>query len=524
MPKPGTVSKRFLQTGSQSNEACAVAWGWRMLARMFSAPRSRRQLVIAILGLVGIYALLLIPEAEPPVISGAGKQPFIWARDQLWQDLEKQLREARQLSPPGRVAGFEAKLERVHRALDHIAGTNLPPTAVAFDEVEAAFFQCAVLAAVNPKRNNDFMLAAGRLADLARRQSESWPPDSVEARQRSYRLLFGRRAAVEEVMLQLAPAFNPLELVPTNEPSAAPFAEVEGVRIHSGDIFVSRGGASTSALIARGNDYPGNFSHVALIHVDEQTQKISVIESHIESGVCVRPIEEYLADTKLRIMVLRLREDLPAMQTNPLLPHHAAAVALSNSLARHIPYDFTMDYADPANQFCSEVVSSAYQSQGLTLWSALSQVSAPGLTRWLTILGVRNFESQQPSDLEYDPQLRFVAEWRNPEALAQDRMDNAIIDARLEVAERGAKLEFNRWLLPPMRVLKAGCWVLNQLGATGPIPEGMSATTALRVEEFKKRHAVARERLKQAAAEFQKAKGYAPPYWELLQLAREAIQ
>lgn len=491
---------------------------------MFFNAKNRRRSVAIILGSVVIYALLLIPEATPPQINGAGKQPFAWARDALWQDLEKQLREARQLSPAGRMAEFEAKLERIHQALDRLTTTNLPPSDAAFNEAEAAFFQCAVLAAVNPERNNDFMAAASRFANLARWQSQSWPPDSVEARQRSYRLLFGQRAAVEEVMLQIAPAFDPMELAATNKPGATPFAEIQGVRIHSGDIFVSRGGAATSALIARGNDYPGNFSHVALIHVDEQTKQISVIESHIESGVGVRPIEAYLAETKLRIMVLRLREDLPAMQTNSLLPHHAAAVALSNSLARHIPYDFPMDYADPAKQFCSEVVSSAYQSQGLTLWSALSQVSTPGLTHWLTTLGVRHFESQQPSDLEYDPQLRFVAEWRNPEALAQDRMDNAILDARLEAAERGAKLEFNRWLLPPMRVLKAGCWGLNQLGATGPIPEGMSATTALRVEEFKKRHAVARERLKQAAAEFQKTKGYAPPYWELLLLAREAIQ
>ena len=31
----------------------------------------------------------------------------------------------------------------------------------------------------------------------------------------------------------------------------------------------SAGGAATSALIARGNDFPGNFSHIALVHVDE---------------------------------------------------------------------------------------------------------------------------------------------------------------------------------------------------------------------------------------------------------------
>jgi hypothetical protein len=495
-----------------------------MLALMFFDPKNRRRFITIILSSVGLYALLLIPETEPPPMTGAGKQPFVWARDPLWQELEKHLRDARQLSPSGRVAEFVVKLERVHQTLEQIAVTNLPPTDQLFDDVETAFFRCAVLAAVNPERNQDFMRAAARLATLARWQAQSWAPDSPEARHRSYRLLFGRRAAVEEVMLQIAPAFEPVELAATNSADATPFAEVQGVRVHSGDIFVSRGGAATSALIARGNDFRGNFSHVALIHVDAATKKVSVIESRIECGVSVRPIEEYLADTKLRILVLRLRDDLPALQANPQLPHLAASVAMSNTLARHITYDFAMNHAEPAKQFCSEVVSSAYQSQGIRLWTALSQVSAPGVVHWLTTLGVRNFASQQPSDLEYDPQVRFIAEWRNPETLWQDHLDNALMDARLETAERGAKLGFNRWLLPPVRVVKAGCWVLNQMGGIGPIPEGMSATTALRVRQFKARHAAARKRLQQAAMEFKQTNGYAPPYWELLRMARAAIR
>ena len=103
-------------------------------------------------------------------------------------------------------------------------------------------------------------------------------------------------------------------------------------------------------------------------------------------------------------------------------------------------------------------------------------------------------------------------------------MDNAIVDAQLETAELGARLEFNQWLLPPMRVLKAGCWLLNQMGGTGPIPEGMSATTALRVSQFKRQHAAARERLQQSLEQFQQRNGYVPPDWELLALARRAIQ
>src|SRR6185369_6692652 len=156
--------------------------------------------------------------------------------------------------------------------------------------------------------------------------------DSTEARKRIYRLLYGSRAAVEEVLLQSPPSTDPLEFISAFEHSETPAVEVRGLKIHSGDILVSRGGAATSALIARGNDFPGNFSHVALVHVDAATKQASVIESHIESGVSVSPIEKYLTDTKLRILVLRLRADLPQLAADPLLPHKAASLAISSAL------------------------------------------------------------------------------------------------------------------------------------------------------------------------------------------------
>src|SRR4029453_14375858 len=148
------------------------------------------------------------------------------------------------------------------------------------------------------------------------------------------------------------------------------------------------------------------------------------------------PIEKYLTDTKLRIMVLRLRNDLPPLAADPLLPHRAASLALRNPPPRHIPYDFAMNHADAAQQFCSEVAAAAYRPVGITLWMRLSHLSTPGVTSWLSALGVGHFETQEPSDLEYDPQLRVVAEWRDPETLFQDHADNAVIDVMLEAAER----------------------------------------------------------------------------------------
>src|SRR5262249_42057408 len=160
-----------------------------------------------------------------------------------------------------------------------------------------------------------------------------------------------------------------------------------------------------------------SFSHVALLYVDEKSGAASVIESHIECGVKTSSFADYLQDKKLRILALRLRADLPAMRTDPMLPHAAASAALNDSGHRHIPYDFAMDYRDPEKQFCSEVASAAYGSRNIHLWTGPTFISDPVVSAWLASVGVRHFETQAPADLEYDPQLRVVAEWRDRAAL-----------------------------------------------------------------------------------------------------------
>ena len=486
-------------------------------------PRLPRWLARLLIALTVTYLLLLVPEPRPPRPKGAGQPAFIWNRDTLWAELETRFRMARAWDQTQRSSHFNQLLAQFHAALDRVAETNLPPDAPALDALEAKLFEFAPIAATCPERQAEFLDASLRLGQLVKRQSEHWPSNAI-AQQRLYRLLYGNRAVFEEVLLQIPGATNALTVYPSPALSATPGAEVLGVKLHSGDILISRGGAATSALIARGNDYRGNFSHVALLHIDAETKQMSVIEAHIESGVSLRPIEAYLAVTKLRILVLRLRDNLPQLQADPLLPHQAAMLAVSNSLARHIPYDFAMDHADPDKQFCSEVASAAYRSVGISLWSYRSHISTPGVTAWLGALGVRQFETQEPSDLEYDSQLRVVAEWRDPATLFRDHVDNAVIDAMLEAAERGATLDYPHWKLPAVRVAKACSVLLNWFGGVGPVPEGMSATTALRVQELKADHAVAKERVLAAADKFRAEKGYTPPCWELLRFAREALK
>jgi len=480
-----------------------------------------RRLTWLLLSLVTLYLLLLIPSPTPKPAMPAGRRPFVWNQDRYWASLESSYVAARGEGCESLGQAIRMRLALTEQ-LTSALNTGLHPAAdTLYDAIERNTFELGPMVAACPEHMQEYIASVVSLRSAVKNQSRGWDMNALRARDRIYRLLYGSRAAIEEVMLQAPPSSVPASILCDDEPSSTPSATILGVKVHSGDILVSRGGAATSALIARGNDYPGNFSHVALLHVDS-VGRVSIIESHIEKGVAVASIDDYLRDTKLRVMVLRLRSDLPELVADPMLPEKAASYALHAARTRHIPYDFAMDFNDSTAFFCSEVVSNAYRRFGITLWMGISSISSSGVSSWLASFGVKHFETQEPSDLEYDPQLRVVSEWRDPGVLFKDHLDNVVIDAMLEGAEQGDQLDYDWYLLPLARIAKVYSAVLNLIGIVGPVPEGMSATAALRNTRFTARHAMIKARVLPRALEFRGVRGYVPPYWELFRFAREA--
>lgn len=481
--------------------------------------RRRLRVGIAIaLGLGG--AALFVPDSAAVPVNPPRNAPFVWGQDDVWARLERDFDAARRRGCEAEGPLIDRGLEALDGHLETLEGDVVGRADPRLRATEEALFDVAARFGACPARVPELAERVRRLRRAVKDQSRAWELTSDRAgRDSLYRLLYGSRAALEELLLQMEDP--PGLLRGTDEPSEAPSVELHGVTLRSGDILASRGGAPTSAFIARGNDYPGNFSHIALLHVGEDGTA-RVIESHIESGVGVFTAERYLADTKLRIMVLRMRRDHPALEADPLLPHRAATDAVANAEAGHIAYDFEMDWAHDDTLFCSEVAYAAYARHGVHLWAGLSSMSSPGLTRWLAQFGVRYFETLAPSDVEYDPQLRVVAEWRDPETLFDDHVDNAVLDVLLEGAERGDDIEYDYARLPLARLAKGYSMALNLFGAVGPIPEGMTASTGLRVEWLGARHGAIRDGIRARVDAYRREHHRRPPYWTLVAMGREA--
>jgi hypothetical protein len=467
-------------------------------------------------------ALLSWPDAEPDVALPGASTAFRWDSDALFATLEAEFASVERGDLAAAAAAQDALVAEGDALVAALAGTTSAPLD-ALDRLATLQLEMAVPGAAHPTllpRALDFVMRT-RVALM--RAAAGWPLDRA-THDALYRVVFGGRIALDEALAQAGPEALPPLVAIEDIPSEAPSIVVEGVRIHSGDILLSRGGAPTSALIARGNDFPNTFSHAALAHVDPVTGVGTVIESLIEAGSVTTTVSEYLESKKHRILVLRLQPDHPALAADPMLPHRAAESMLAKVREAHLPYDFAMDWRDESAAFCSEIIYHTYRAQGVELWTLKGSMSTPGLVRWLAYMGVREFTSLVPSDLEYDPQVRAVVEWRNAPELMEYRLDNAITDALLEEAERGARLGYAWYALPFARVLKAYSAGQAVLGASPAIPRGMSAATALRVDALVSRiHPSVRDELLARAAAFHAANGYEAPYWTLVVLAREAL-
>lgn len=475
--------------------------------------RFRPWLLRIILSLLFVYAALLIPDPDEAAPEWAGSSGFYWQADSLWQTAENLFVAAHKI-PQSRLLLLQQ--QAYHDLNDSITNWNRSfpdPDSIRCQQFLTKCFYAAAIGAIKTPYSDSLEQAFDTIRSVFRYSMNQWDLSKVSNRNWAYRYLYGLRAASEEMQLQWPVTADTNEIVNGNSEREQQFVKALSQTIRPGDLLLSRGGADVSALIARASDYPGNFSHVALVISPNE-----VLEAHIEKGVALSSLSTYAHDLKLRCLLLRLRDTVSRQASLG----RAVSFIRTLALKQHIPYDFAMDFKHPDKMFCSEVGSFAYQQTGVQLWKYPSYIHTKGAMNWLYHFGVRHFETQMPSDLEYDPQMQVVREWTDPMTLRKDHLDNAIMDVLLEEANQGLTPGYNHWMLPVARLLKGWGMLQNQFGIPSKIPEGMSATTALRNQWFSDRF----QRLKWASEmnvqRFEQAHHYFPPYWQLIKAVRRA--
>ena len=113
--------------------------------------------------------------------------------------------------------------------LSQISISSLNPTDEKFRILENNIFNIATCIPACSEYLSKYIDFYTHVRKIIKEESRNWDINSTEARNTVYRLLYGNRAAIEEVMLQLPQEQVPQLISGSDEPSSTPSAKILGV-------------------------------------------------------------------------------------------------------------------------------------------------------------------------------------------------------------------------------------------------------------------------------------------------------
>ncbi|MCB0341451.1 MAG: hypothetical protein H6626_13790 [Pseudobdellovibrionaceae bacterium] len=250
------------------------------------------------------------------------------------------------------------------------------------------------------------------------------------------------------------------------------------ITIQSGDVIISRGSAFTSAAIARIGEVDAQFSHLALVYIDQEfnhraysleeaikSPHVKVIEAHIEVGTTIRTFSEYLEDGNARLLFYRFQpEDLSAIEASAMAQRGAqfSFDFVNNYVSQqrakrlqgwddpdyghirppikevdvndNVPYDFQMQLGDTSEVFCSEWGYIAYNHVGVNLPQFPTAI--PKENALSKALGITVKETFAPGDMDTETRFVLQGEWRDYRKVRNMRHKDAVLTKIFEWMEQ----------------------------------------------------------------------------------------
>jgi len=192
----------------------------------------------------------------------------------------------------------------------------------------------------------------------------------------------------------------------------------------SGDILLTRSSSFLSAIIARIGDEDGQFSHGAMIYVDKKGE-VQVIEALIHAGVVITPYEKWRErNHHSRALIFRHPDKKLAKNAAQKLYNDVQERWANND---PILYDFGMDDSNANQFFCSEIIQYAFHLAGETKLPTFStSFKSFNHHTFVSDMTIKVDSAFSPGDLEIEPEINFVAEWRDYNRTSLTRIQDVV--------------------------------------------------------------------------------------------------
>lgn len=224
-----------------------------------------------------------------------------------------------------------------------------------------------------------------------------------------------------------APTYKGFSGSPLNTQLDRSFAPNGNLEFQAGDVLLMRGMHHNSAAIARIGDVDSQFSHIAIVHIDDAGKHL-VVEALIEDGSIINPLEHVLRHGLGRIVLFRHKNRKLAARAAHLIHDHIAKSRAPRG--RFIPYDFTMQLPNTKELFCANLVRLAYgmgSNGSIDIPTFRTRLDAKNRD-FLDRIGVKAIETFAPGDIELEPDFHLVAEWADYRVTSNLRLQDLIMD------------------------------------------------------------------------------------------------
>ncbi len=232
-------------------------------------------------------------------------------------------------------------------------------------------------------------------------------------------------------------------------------------QLQTGDFLLSRVNIFTTAVISRIGAIDNQFSHLSIVYKGDgslpgtENGKLYVVESVLQEGLRVVTLEKYLREAKSRIAIFRYRNVDDNLATpSAKIAADAARYLAKRALTEKVCYNFSMNMQDSECYFCSQAVAEGIRyscNQGGNSCDQFGDYDHSELFNFplvysqlktdknplIRMLSIKAKETFAPSDVEIDPRMELLAEWRNFKLVRDVRLYDMVMTKIFQWMESG---------------------------------------------------------------------------------------
>ena len=377
------------------------------------------------------------------------------------------------------------------------------------DSISYHINKLSALASLVPDKIYEFESDVAQWRKLLKYQSRYWDTTSKEENERLFQLIIESRLAFESALIQ---SNTKSTFLSTSEPkNDLPSIKKGNIHFSAGDVIAFNLVSVEDPYTSFIRELPNVYKHLGSVYIKDTIASIIYIDQ--SQGLINMPLGQFIEEVAPNGVVLRLRDDIPQILSNPKLPELAAATMYQMAIEGSYKYDHRFDFDSHDYLYDWEFINMAYNTRNFN-------IDANQLIGDRYSMHVGNHNAHiNAFEVELDHRFVLAGEWYNTELLYNNRLMTAATASIIHSKQKGDFI--NPILLPLYRFVKGYSMFVGQFGLKEPIPEGVTAQAQLVYDALAKEQKNLVAELESQLKDYEINQNHRATYLKMLQKADE---